>query len=110
MNTIAPVSERRGGDPIAICMATHQPDPELLRGQLESIRAQTDEDWTCVISDDCSEPDRYQEIVRLVGDDRRFSVSRAPEWIGFYRNFERALRLAPRDARLDRVERPGRRL
>jgi glycosyltransferase involved in cell wall biosynthesis len=89
-----------GGDPIAICMATHQPDPELLRAQLESIRAQTDEDWTCVISDDCSEPDRYQEIVRLVGDDRRFSVSRAPEWIGFYRNFERALRLAPRDARL----------
>jgi glycosyltransferase involved in cell wall biosynthesis len=88
------------GASIAICMATHQPDPGLLRAQIESIRAQTDGDWTCVISDDCSEPDRYAEIVRLVGDDRRFSVSRAPEWIGFYRNFERALRFAPRDAGL----------
>lgn len=88
------------GAPIAICMATHQPDLALLRAQIESIRAQTDADWTCVISDDCSEPDRYAEIVRIVGDDRRFSVSRAPEWLGFYRNFERALRLAPRDARL----------
>jgi glycosyltransferase involved in cell wall biosynthesis len=88
------------GASIAICMATHQPDPALLRAQIESIRAQTDADWTCVISDDCSEPDRYEEIVRLVGDDRRFSISRAREWIGFYRNFERALKLAPRDARL----------
>ena len=88
------------GSPIAICMATHEPDPALLRAQIESIRAQTDENWTCVISDDCSTDDRYQEIVRLVADDSRFSVSRAPEWIGFYRNFERALRLAPRDASL----------
>lgn len=95
-----PPAATPSGSSIAICMATYQPDPTLLRAQLESIRAQTDDDWTCVISDDCSEPDRYAEIVRLVGDDRRFSVSRAPEWLGFYRNFERALRLAPRDARL----------
>jgi Glycosyl transferase family 2 len=88
------------GSLIAICMATHQPDPTLLRVQIESIQAQTDDAWTCVISDDCSDPDRYEQIVRLVGDDRRFSVSRAPGWLGFYRNFERALTLAPPDARL----------
>ena len=85
---------------IAICMATYRPDPDLLRAQLDSIRAQTDTNWTCVISDDCSEPESYAQILQIVGDDARFSVTRAPEWLGFYRNFERALTLAPRDAQL----------
>ncbi len=83
---------------IAICMATYRPDPALLRAQIDSIRAQTDTDWTCVISDDFSEPEHYQQLLEIVGDDPRFAVSRAPEWIGFYRNFERALSLAPADA------------
>ncbi len=86
--------------PIAICMATYQPDPALLSAQIESIRAQTDANWTCVISDDFSEPECYEQILQIVGDDPRFSVSRAQEWIGFYRNFERALTLAPTEARL----------
>lgn len=90
----------RDGPSIAICMATHQPDLTLLQRQLDSIRSQTDTDWTCVVSDDCSDPARYQQILRLVGDDPRFSVSRAPAWLGFYRNFERALLLAPDCAQL----------
>lgn len=85
---------------IAICMATYRPDPALLRAQIDSIRAQTDTNWTCVISDDFSEPERYEQILEIVDGDPRFSVSRAPEWIGFYRNFERALTLAPREAQL----------
>jgi glycosyltransferase involved in cell wall biosynthesis len=100
----APASERRAGSaeasPIAICMATYRPDAALLRAQIDSIRAQTDTNWTCVISDDCSEPERYEQILQIVGDDPCFSVSRAPEWIGFYRNFERALTLAPSGAEL----------
>ena len=39
---------------IAICMATFEPDMELFRAQIDSLRAQTDERWICVISDDCS--------------------------------------------------------
>ena len=86
--------------PIVICMATYRPDPVLLRAQIDSIRAQTDTNWTCVISDDFSEPERYEQILEIVEGDPRFSVSRAPEWIGFYRNFERALTLAPPEAQL----------
>lgn len=86
--------------PIAICMATYRPDPALLRAQIDSIRAQTDTNWTCVISDDFSEQEHYHQILRIIDDDPRFAVSRAPEWIGFYRNFERALTLVPPEAQL----------
>jgi glycosyltransferase involved in cell wall biosynthesis len=96
----APDDGGPGSGTIAVCMATYRPDPDLLRAQIESIRAQTDSNWTCVISDDCSEPEHYERILEIVGGDQRFSVSRAPEWLGFYRNFERALTLAPADSRL----------
>jgi glycosyltransferase involved in cell wall biosynthesis len=85
---------------IAICMATFDPDPELLRAQLESIRSQTDTSWTCVISDDHSSQERYEPLRALVGDDPRFVLSRSEQRLGFYRNFERALRLAPAAAEL----------
>jgi hypothetical protein len=51
-----------------------------------------------VISDDCSAPEAHDAMVALVGDDPRFTVSRSPRRLGFYRNFERALALAPSDA------------
>jgi glycosyltransferase involved in cell wall biosynthesis len=54
----------------------------------------------CVISDDHSDPDRFAELERLVAGDRRFRVSRAPQRLGFYRNFERALTMAPSGAAL----------
>jgi glycosyltransferase involved in cell wall biosynthesis len=82
---------------VAICMATHEPPLELLRSQLDSIRGQTHRNWVCVISDDCSRPDRFDTICQLVGEDPRFAISRSPRRLGFYRNFERALWLAPRD-------------
>jgi glycosyltransferase involved in cell wall biosynthesis len=85
---------------VAVCMATHEPDPALLRVQVESLRAQTDEHWVCVISDDASSPEAFARLEGLVGGDPRFVVSRAPERLGFYRNFERALRLAPAEAEL----------
>jgi glycosyltransferase involved in cell wall biosynthesis len=85
---------------IAVCMATFEPDMALFRVQLESLRAQTDERWVCVISDDCSAPERFAEIAALVDGDPRFVLSRSPERLGFYRNFERALRMAPAEAEL----------
>ncbi|HEY1510592.1 MAG TPA: glycosyltransferase [Solirubrobacteraceae bacterium] len=91
---------REGGGLIAVCMATFEPDRALLTAQLESLRAQTDERWVCVISDDGSSAARFEQILELVGGDDRFEVSRAPERRGFYRNFERALRMAPADAEL----------
>jgi glycosyltransferase involved in cell wall biosynthesis len=85
---------------IAICMATFDPDPALFRRQVESLRAQTDDRWMCVISDDRSDPERYAQLLAAVGDDPRFVVSRSERRLGFYRNFERALRLAPAEAEL----------
>ena len=86
--------------PIVVCMATHNPPPELFAAQLRSLRAQVGVDWTCVISDDASEPDSYAALLAAVGDDPRFRVSHSPERLGFYRNFERALGLIPPDAAL----------
>jgi hypothetical protein len=53
-----------------------------------------------VISDDCSAPERFAPIAERVGGDRRFVVSRSDERLGFYRNFERALTMAPPEAEL----------
>jgi hypothetical protein len=88
------------GRSIAICMATYEPDPELFARQIDSIREQTDTDWVCVISDDGSGPEAVAAMERVLGDDPRFRFDRAAERQVFYRNFERALTLAPPDATL----------
>ena len=85
---------------IAICMAAYNPNIELFRDQVESIRAQSYPNWVCVISDDCSEPERFEQVAEIVGDDDRFILSRFEYNQGFYRNFERALELAPAQAEL----------
>jgi glycosyltransferase involved in cell wall biosynthesis len=85
---------------IAVCMATFNPDPELFRIQVDSIRDQTHDDWICLISDDCSSPEGLAAIMREVDGDERFLVSSSERRVGFYRNFERALSLVPPEAEL----------
>lgn len=89
---------RPGGPLIAIAMATYQPPLDLFRRQIESIRAQTHSAWVCIVSDDCSSPQSYAAIERELAGDPRFILTRSPRRLGFYRNFERALALAPREA------------
>jgi glycosyltransferase involved in cell wall biosynthesis len=81
-------------------MATYEPDIELFRAQIDSLRAQTDERWICVVSDDGTGEARFEEMLGHLGDDRRFSVSRAERRVGPYLNFQRALAIAPSDAEL----------
>jgi glycosyltransferase involved in cell wall biosynthesis len=83
---------------VAICMATFNPPDELFERQISSIREQTHSDWVCVISDDASTPDRVAYMREVIGDDPRFVLDRSPRRLGFYHNFERALRLAPASA------------
>jgi hypothetical protein len=83
---------------IAVCMATFEPELVLFRKQIDSLRAQTDTRWTCVISDGGSSLERFRQIEEVVGDDRRFVVSRSERRLDPYRNFERSLALAPLDA------------
>jgi glycosyltransferase involved in cell wall biosynthesis len=93
-----PQVEPTSGPLVAICMATYEPDLKLFKRQLDSIRAQTHRNWICVISDDCSSPDRFSEMQRITDGDPRFVVSRSPRRLRFYHNFERALALAPASA------------
>jgi glycosyltransferase involved in cell wall biosynthesis len=98
---IDPDGAGAGAEPlIAICMTTFEPPPERLARQLDSIRAQTWPNWVCVISDDHSAPAAYAELERQTAGDPRFLLSRSPERLGFLRNFERAIRLAPEPANL----------
>ncbi len=83
---------------VVICMTTHEPHLDLLRAQLDSIRAQTHTNWACLISDDCSRPDRLAQIEAEVAGDDRFTLSHSPRRLGFYANFERALAMAPAEA------------
>ncbi len=94
-----PMAPLPGAPQIAICMAAFEPPPELFERQVESIRAQTLTDWICIVSDDCSDPERYAEMERVLARDPRFVLSRSERRRGFYHNFERALELVPRDAR-----------
>lgn len=83
---------------VAICMAAFDPDPALLERQLDSIRAQTHERWVCLISDDGSSPERLERLRGLVAGDPRFELAAGGERLGFYLNFERALRMVPPEA------------
>jgi glycosyltransferase involved in cell wall biosynthesis len=83
---------------VAVCMATYDPAIDLFERQIESIRVQRHRNWLCLISDDCSDPERFAAIEATVAGDPRFVVSRSPRRLGFYANFERALALAPASA------------
>lgn len=92
-------ARRQPGKPVvAVCMATWNPPRELLERQIGSIRAQTHGNFACFISDDGSRPDALAAIRELAAGDERFVVCGCSERVGFYRNFERALALVPRDA------------
>lgn len=93
-----PVADRAPGRLVAVCMATHEPPPELLRAQIDSIRSQTYRDWVCVISDDASSDAARAEIEAAIAGDDRFSIELHDQRIGFYRNFERALGAVPAEA------------
>jgi glycosyltransferase involved in cell wall biosynthesis len=80
---------------VAICMATYEPAIEMFKRQIDSIRAQTHRNWICVISDDCSSPERFAAMKRVLAGDPRFTLTRSPRRLRFYHNFERALSLSP---------------
>ena len=102
-----PLGDLDGGSPadphgarIAIAMATYNPDMDLFREQVRSLREQTDENWICVVNDDRSRPDRFREIAAELDGDERFVLERSERRLGFYRSFERALGMVPGDAAL----------
>ena len=85
---------------IAVCLASYEPDLELFTVQIDSLRAQSDDRWMCVISDGGSSPQTLAAMAEVLGSDSRFRLMASPERLGPYRNFERAVSLAPAAARL----------
>ncbi|SHE65639.1 glycosyltransferase [Streptoalloteichus hindustanus] len=88
------------GPRVAICLATYRPDRRFLSEQIASLRAQTHQNWVCVLGDDASGPDTLALLRELTEDDDRFVVVGHERNVGFYRNFERVLQLVPTDAEL----------
>ena len=87
------------GEPfVVICLTTYNPPLDLFARQIESIAGQTHRNWLCVVSDDHSDAATFDEIERIAARDARFRVHRNPARLGFYRNFERCLKLAPASA------------
>lgn len=81
--------------PLAICLTTYNPDLALFQRQVDSLRAQSFREWTCLVQDDRSRPEVFAEIERVCSADPRFLVQRNAVNFGFYRNFERCLRNVP---------------
>ena len=91
--------EQMGSDGlVAICMATHDPDPVDFRRQIETIRGQTHENWICIINDDCSTAGCFEMMRDVIAEDTRFSITRNDVRLGFYANFAACLSLVPRRA------------
>ncbi len=80
---------------VVICMASWEPDGDQLKRQIDSIKAQTLNDWHCIINDDASSEETWKRYQDIIGDDSRFSLFRNETNLGFYRNFEVALSRVP---------------
>ncbi|HYG81375.1 MAG TPA: glycosyltransferase [Pyrinomonadaceae bacterium] len=83
---------------VAVCMATHNPPPDLFASQVESLINQTHRNWVCIINDDCSTEDAWQRVREVAARDARFRVRRNAFRLGFYHNFGRCLELVPKEA------------
>jgi glycosyltransferase involved in cell wall biosynthesis len=96
--TANPKRTEHGSSPlVAICMATYNPQDDLLTRQIDSLITQTHRDWVCIINDDCSDTAAYEQIKKIAAQDSRVRVFRNQTRLGFYRNFERCLNLVPDD-------------
>ncbi len=82
----------------AIALAAYEPDSALFTRQLVSLQNQSVSDFVCVVSADGG-VDRVRELVAAAtSGDQRFRVVGHQDRVGFYRNFERALREIPEEA------------
>jgi glycosyltransferase involved in cell wall biosynthesis len=61
---------------ICVCLATYNPEEDVLRRQIDSIRNQTYTNWICMVQDDWSSNRHYETIRKVIGDDPRFLLQR----------------------------------
>lgn len=83
---------------IAICLPTFSPPLDLLRQQIESLRAQTHSNWLCLIGDDASAEASLVALRELIAGEERFILALSAKRLGVYHNVERCLQLVPTQA------------
>ena len=81
---------------ISIAMATYN-GAKYLREQIDSILAQTIQDFELVVCDDCSSDDTWDILKQYSDADKRIKVFRNESNMGFKRNFEKAMSLCGGD-------------
>jgi len=77
---------------VAICMATYNPPINLVRRQIQSIQNQSHKNWKLIISDDFSDPNYFDGLAKLIENDSRISLIQSKKNLGYYNNFEIALK------------------
>lgn len=80
--------------PIGILMAVHRPNPEFLRKQVESIRAQTLAGWSLTLVLDGAHPELEQLLGQWSAADPRIRALTVPGHAGCCRTFGHALATA----------------
>lgn len=68
-------------------------DPGLLRETVDSVRAQTDEDWRLIVIDDCYPDDSVPEYFAGI-EDQRITYTRNEKNLGITENYREAIRRA----------------
>ncbi len=86
------------GARVLIAMATFNPDTDAFDHQLASIREQTHQNWHLLINDDCSDAAATRHMHSCAASDDRISFRQNDANLGFYHNFETALRSVPASA------------
>lgn len=89
---------RESSGQIAICMATYEPELHAFQRQVDSIRNQTYAEWICIVNDDGSGAETWARMQECCSGDGRFVFYQNTENMGFYRNFESALKKVPENA------------
>ena len=77
---------------VSIAMATYN-GAKYLREQLDSICAQTINDYELIVCDDCSTDDTYAILKEYALKDARIRVYKNEVNLGFKKNFEKAISL-----------------
>jgi glycosyltransferase involved in cell wall biosynthesis len=84
---------------LTICLATWNPAPAAFARQIDTLIAQDFSDWVCIVSDDDSAKPILVKIREICARDPRFHLFRNERNLGFYRNFESALKRVPAGTR-----------
>lgn len=80
---------------VAICMATYAPELHAFQRQVDSIRKQSYSRWICIVNDDGTGEETWSRMKEYCSGDPRFIFYQNPGNLGFYRNFESALKKVP---------------